>query len=561
MSRLRHSHASLPGGAGLALAAGAVLCALSGWTIAAAQTAATTFQSVLTPSPTVDTGNPPRFEKFKWSDAMAQAAPPRRFTPVDDSATGSTGFDSDYARRRQARAAAKKTTRNRTQALAQNNLTQSAVPPAQPSPYQAPPPPLAPPGDPANAAYAARPPGSPPPLIAPTDKPPKTRKAHTDIEDPYKPLGVRAGSFLLFPAVELRGGYNTNPSQSRDGDGARLYTVAPELTMQSNWSRHELKADLRGNYTGYDPDETPSLSRPYFNGKVDGRIDVLKTTRIDLQGRALVATEDPDSPNLQAGLKEIPIFTTFGGTAGLAHRFNRLEIAIKGDAERTQFQDSKLVDGATASNDTRNYDQYGGALRGSYELTPGVEPFIEVGADTRVHDIATDLSGYRRDSDGKTVRAGSTLELSRLLTGEFSLGYTERKYDDPRLEKISGLIGDASLVWTASALTTVKLTASSTIGETTTPGESGVLYRDAELQVDHALRRWLIGTVKFGFGFDDYVGAERNDERYSLGLGLTYKLNRNMQLKGEFRREWLRSNEPDNDYDANIFTLGMRFQF
>ena len=128
--------------------------------------------------------------------------------------------------------------------------------------------------------------------------------------------------------------------------------------MQSNWSRHELKADLRGSYTGYSPDETPTLSRPYFNGKVDGRIDVTRDTRIDLGTRVLVSTDNPGSPNLQAGLAKLPVFTTFGGSAGIGQNFNRFELAVKGDAERTVYQNSTLTDGTTASNEDRNYNQY-----------------------------------------------------------------------------------------------------------------------------------------------------------------------------------------------------------
>jgi hypothetical protein len=211
-------------------------------------------------------------------------------------------------------------------------------------------------------------------------------------------------------------------------------------------------------------------------------------------------------------------------------------------------------------------------------------PFVEVDADTRRHDLNADLSGYQRDSKGLTGKLGSTFELSRLLTGEIALGYTRRTYEDTRLQQLKGLIGDASLVWTANALTTVKLTGRSTVAESTISGVSGVLYRDVGFQVDHAFRRWLIGTVKFGFGLDSYKGsavdpstgvaplcdcvvstpggtaADRVDKRFSAGIGLTYKLNRSLQLKGELRQDWLRSNVTGNDYTASIFLLGLRFQ-
>lgn len=116
------------------------------------------------------------------------------------------------------------------------------------------------------------------------------------------------------------------------------------------------------------------------------------------------------------------------------------------------------------------------------------------------------------------------------------------------------------MLWTASALTNVKLSASSSVGESTIAGVSGVLYRDIGIQVDHAFRRWLIGSLKLGYGNDNYVGLDRVDNWYSAGVGLTYKLNRSAQVKGEFRQDWLRSNVDGADYTASIFTLGLRLQ-
>ncbi|MFY9684701.1 MAG: outer membrane beta-barrel protein, partial [Pseudolabrys sp.] len=403
-------------------------------------------------------------------------------------------------------------------------------------------------------------PGAPPVQLGPIRSPPKKRKAHTEPEDPYAPLGIRAGALDLFPAVELIGGYNTNPGQVPNGKAAWFYTAVPELRVQSNWSRHELKADLRGSYIGYTPDETPSLNRPYVNGRVDGRVDVTHDTRVDLAGRILVSTDNPGSPNLQAGLAKLPIFVTGGGTAGVGQRFNRFDVSVKGGFERTIYQQSTLTDGSTSSNDDRNYDQYAGTLRGSYELSPGLTPFGEMIADSRVHDLNTDSSGYQRNSKGVTGKIGAKFELTRQLTGEAALGYTLRAYEDPRLEDISGLIGDASLIWTANALTAVKLVGRSTIGESTIPGVSGVLYRDIGLQVDHAFRRWLVGSLKFGFGVDDYVGNDRLDKRYSVGAGVTYKLNRSLQVKSEFRQDWLQSNAPGASYTASVVMLGLRVQ-
>jgi hypothetical protein len=89
---------------------------------------------------------------------------------------------------------------------------------------------------------------------------------------------------------------------------------------------------------------------------------------------------------------------------------------------------------------------------------------------------------------------------------------------------------------------------------------SGVLYRDVGLQVDHSFRYWLIGSLKLGFGVDDYVGNGRIDKRYSAVAGVTYKLDRCTQIRGEFRQNWLRSNVTGVDYNESVFLLGLRLQ-
>ncbi len=526
-------------------------------------------------APTLDSGNgtPPRFQKFTRKKP-ARADAPTTFSQLfapPPSGAGATGFDAGNSPDRAAKAKeqAQSVAAGRTQAPLPGRALPSeprpfgiqAPPATPPSPYDQPQTGETPQSEEANAAYAAMPPGTPPvPETGPVRKKPK-RKAHTEPEDPYAPLGIPVGGFTLFPAVEFIGGYDTNPGAATEQpQAAWLYTVQPELRVQSNWSRHEFTADLRGSYTGFSPDQTPSLSRPYFKGKADGRIDVTHDTRIDTESRALVSTDNPGSPNLQAGLSELPVYYSLGSTLGIGHHFGRLDLSLKGDYDRTTYEESHLTDGTTANNKDRDFDQFGGRLRAGYELIPGVVPFAEVDADTRKHDLAVDYSGYQRDSNGIVGKAGTTFKMPGSLTGEIALGYTTRHYEDPRLADSAGLIGEASLEWTASALTTVKLTGTSTVGESTEPGVSGVLYRDVGVQVDHAFRRWLIGTVKAGYGNDDYVGLSRDDNRYSLGVGLTYKFNRTLSLKGEIDQYWLRSSQPNNNYNNTLFLLGIRLQ-
>lgn len=514
----------------------AVLAA--GLSAAAAQTAATQGASRDASEarlfrPLAD-GDPQPFRRAEYGHAPAFGA-------------GTTGFDSTNRR-----------TKRRQQQNAQQRRRVEMIA-AQPAPATVPDKTVHPlfqpaPSSVARARAASRAAGAPD-ITGEVARP--VRRVHVE-NDPFGPLGVRAGAFILRPAIEVQAGYDGNPAHANTARGSSFQKVAPELQIRSDWSRHEFSADLKGNYTWYN--SLSNFNKPDLDLRARTRIDITKQTRAEFEGRYQLLADSPSDPNLPAGIAKPPIYDRIGASAGLAHRFNRLEISAKGVFDRTAYDDAELNNGTIISLKDRSYDQYTGLLRAGYELYPGVTPFIEGGMDRRVHDLQTDFSGFQRDSDGKVIRAGSTFELTRHLTGEASIGYMQRDYKDPALGQVHGMIYDASLIYYATPLTTLRIGANSRIDESILPGVSGAFSRDVNLQLDHSFRRWLVGTLKFGFGRDDYEGSGRVDDRYTASAAFTYKLTREVHLKGEFRRDWLRSNVPGADYTANIALVGLRLQ-
>jgi hypothetical protein len=447
-----------------------------------------------------------------------------------------------------------------------------ARPKPPPGPGSPPPPLLAagtrqrlspPPSESANRAPI------PPAMAGTVAGQPSRRRLKID-DDPFGAVGDYAGSFLIKSAVELRGGYDTNPGRTLPPKGSPFYVIAPEFLAVSNWERHALVADLRGSFTGYGNTFPPvagvassaptNIDRPDFNGHVDGRLDVTHDTHLLGQARLRVGTDNPGSPNVQVGLAKYPVYATFGGTYGVDQNFNRLQVSAGATVDRTVYQNSLLTDGTVTSNDDRNYNQFGGLGRVSYDLIPGLKPFGEIDGNVRSHDLLTDRSGYQRNSSGGSARAGTTFEFSRILTGEVSIGWAARTYEDPRLLPLQGLLTSASLVWVATPLTTAKFLATTSIDETTVPGVSGVLTHIYTAEVDHDFRRWLTAIGRFTWGTQAYQGDQRFDRTYSISGDLIYKMNRVLWFTGTLRRDWLDSNIPGNSTNSSIVMLGVRVQ-
>src|SRR5690606_4925012 len=118
---------------------------------------------------------------------------------------------------------------------------------------------------------------------------------------------------------------------------------------------------------------------------------------------------------------------------------------------------------------------------------------------------------------------GTSFELTRLLIGEASIGYTARNYADPRLDQLTGLLTSGSLIWSASALTTARFTSVTFVDESFVPGVAGVLTRSHTIEIDHDFRRWLTGIGRFTYATQEYRGSERSDQIYSISGDLIYR--------------------------------------
>ncbi len=412
-----------------------------------------------------------------------------------------------------------------------------------------------PPALPKAPALAPAPPTLLPPNVLPFNMVPQ-RQLPLAGGDPYAPVGLRAGSFVLLPSVDLAGNYSTNPQHASTAPSSAMSgVVMPELQAVSDWDRHSLTADIIGSWTQYGENQVPSLNVPYFSSTIDGRIDVTHNTQIVVENRYLLNTDNPGSPNLQAQLSRLPINTDLGGTLGVTHEFNRLSFALLGTYDAAQYDNSVLTDGERISNATRNFNQTAGILRLSYDLDPGLKPFVQVQHDVRTHQLDP-----QRNSNGTSVQVGGDIDLFGSLTGEMAGGWLVRSYDDPTLPNVSGFIANGQLIWQATPLTTAKLGAASEVYETTVVGASGQFTRDLNLEVDHAFVPWIIGILQTGYGTDNYVGSPLRDSRYFVSAGLTYKMTREVQLRTQVRQDWQFASQPGFSFIATSVLVGMHLQ-
>jgi hypothetical protein len=406
-------------------------------------------------------------------------------------------------------------------------------------------------------------PSNPPPTVA--ILPTILIKPRPKGEDgPYAPIGIGIGNVRLRPSLETTAGYDSNPNRvAIPRHGSSELRADGALNIQSEWSNHELKGDLRLGYADFP--QVPKANRPDGAGTLTGRIDVTRDTQIDLGARYTLATQRPGSPELPAGsggatVTNQPIIFSSGATLGATQRFNRLEVSLKGTFDRTVNQNATQSDGTIIDLAANNFNAYGTTARAAYELSPKLKPFVETTVDTRRYDQRLDQNGFERTSNGVSARGGAVYQVTSLITGEASAGYGQRKYEDPRLSNLNGPLVDASLIYTPTPLTKVTLRGTTSFEETSVQNASGAVVRRFTLEVSHALLRNVTLTALGTFQDTQYRGVTLEERYFNGTLRAEYNLTRTVAVRASYTFEKLKSTSIGNDYTANVFLLGLRFQ-
>ncbi|ESR24245.1 outer membrane beta-barrel protein [Lutibaculum baratangense] len=373
-------------------------------------------------------------------------------------------------------------------------------------------------------------------------------------DDPYAPLGIRLGSFLLYPSLTIVGGHSSNIDLAEDPVSGSFYSLRPELELRSDWSRHELAARLAAD-TEFDDDGDTTTS---LDSELALRLDLVRSLVADLRATYNLAPEALSDPDLPADAVERPDVETYGVSASLSDTFGRVGLTGSLSYEAHRYEDARLSDGSLFDNSDRNYDETGARLRASYDVGASVGVFVEGGVNERDYEREVDDNGIRRGSSGYEVLAGLTLARGEVLEGELGIGYQRQTPVDDSLEDVEGLLYRGSLAWRPTALTTLRLQGELRPEETVLePGASGIRTATLGLSVEHALRRNLLVVATLGAERADYVGVPRLEKSYTAALEVDYAMNRFMSWRagvGHTRRD---SNVDGSDYEETRVEAGV----
>lgn len=373
-------------------------------------------------------------------------------------------------------------------------------------------------------------------------------------------LGIRMGSFLVFPEFDLDELYNDNIfSVESDKDDDFITVIRPGLDIRSDWNNHALnfsgQADI-GRYADWDEENYED-----FDVSLDGRFDITRDINIFANVAYFALHEDRGSPDDVSGSSPTE-FSIFLANAQYFHQLNRLNFTLDLTTRDFDYDDSPTA-GIAINNDDRDRFESNISFRVGYEIVPEYEAFIRLGGNDRSYDDAPDDAGFDRDSFGYEIAAGVSVDLGGIAFGDVFVGYQRQSYGDAALKAIGSPVLGAELTWNVTRLSTLTGGIEQNIEETTQGSASGFLATRLHVTADHELLRNLILNANLAATTSDYTGIDREDRFYEAGLGAKYMLNRNLYGSVTYsyrQRESDFSTGADSDYKQNIFMIRLEAQ-
>ena len=386
--------------------------------------------------------------------------------------------------------------------------------------------------------------------------------------EPVVPAGTpyEVDSFLIYPEFDATFFYDDNvfyTNTHRRSDHA--WVLSPSIWVQSNWARHALnfQAGLDATrYNTYDIEDTND-----YRMSAEGRYDIDVNTNVYGGGGYSKNHEDRESPDARNGLLPTVYFQQ-RYYAGFFHQAERLSLRIAGTANRLNYQDVPFLTGSGViniiNNDDRDRWQYTGGARLGYEVSPRLEPYLQLAIDNRDYINTPDDLGYQKSSTGGRYLVGVKWNVPRTLKLDAFAGYLTQNFDDPRFSNVNKPVFGGALLYALTDSTRLSAFLDRTLEETTVteivaPGvvqsASSYLNTYGLVGINHRLSAdWsLRGDVSASRAA--YQGIDRTDDYFGATLGVGYRMTPNLYLDFSVAYRKLNSSVPDEDFKKRMAFL------
>ncbi len=344
----------------------------------------------------------------------------------------------------------------------------------------------------------------------------------------YDQTGVRVGLWTITPTLNEGFGYDDNVTGTSNARGSPLIDTNAMVAAAADYGLTKVNASAMVDDTEY----LTQSAQSYTNWSVAGGVsqDIDRDT-LYVGGTYLNLNQTPrdlDAPDLDSTI---------------AFRVADLRADYRIDLSQAYLLPGVDVSSYNFDNGTAGGLPYVQSYRDRVVVTPTLEAGYEFATRRRVvvvvrdtqADFSHSVAGIARENfNDASVLAGVAYDADGIIGFRLLVGYEQRNFASSAYKTIAAPIVEGAATWTPTELTTVKATVARYIEDSAAEATTGYTETALKLSVDHELYRNIILDAHVAVYLDDYAGGG-NQRYYTGGGGVTWRLNRNLSLIGDYR--------------------------
>lgn len=388
---------------------------------------------------------------------------------------------------------------------------------------------------------------------APEDMPVKARQ-----QPGYEPVGIRQGSWMFNPSLMTGALYDSNVFASNTTKRADVAAVIePTLRAHTLWERHGLDLKLDAQSMVYN--ENSSLDQNNVSLKGAGWFDVAHDMVVLGSFQVAHLNEGVGSLSSPSNAVTPTPYNLYSGDISVRKEWNRFSASLGGSIDSYDFQSARAQDGTVINQDGRDGQIYALHGRVDYAFSPVLGWFGGVEVNQR---NIRGVPSQTLDSNGYRALTGVTIELGRLIKGEFGAGYVEQRFDSPLIGVVAGPAYRARLTWSPTRLLDIHVKAEQLVTQTSDTSSTGVLANAVQIGADYELKRNVILSVSGAYETDHFYGLPaRKDHVITTNASVKYVMNRFAAISAYHRYTDRQSDIPTFSYDKHQVGLNVTAQF
>lgn len=344
-------------------------------------------------------------------------------------------------------------------------------------------------------------------------------------------LGLPVGSFTLSPRLMLGQSITDNAYSTQENRVASaIETLAPQVDLASNWSRHALR--LQGSATLQRYVGEPNRNEDEWTLYATTEVDVTSKVQVSFEARADQIALNRLTDDLVDFNAAVLIQRQDMLTASAMYRAGRSRTVVTAEYFDIRYKKAVLGSGTVVDQSDRDHSVGRISAQFEYSFSPDLTLFAQAMYSDYSFDRSVTPNISNASFTGGRVIAGGRLAVPGLGRATVSLGYARRNYDRPTLDDVDGLSAEAQMEFFPSALTTVTISGGHRLGDARLM-DSALMKSDyARARIDHALLRNLVLSLEGGLSLQEYTNANSDSRVASGRFGARYLASRRFELSG-----------------------------